>query len=151
MYDDYSFEDLVSALEAAGCQVHGRSYKCAWHGDKTSSGSIFERNGKWRARCHVCGETKDLYDIVGKEHVAVRSNPKPVPKKEVQHWPSLRRLVEDSIGRRRVYRVYLYSGSFAVIRTQEKKFRQVHKDNQGWRYGGIPNPPLFGSNKPSSV
>jgi hypothetical protein len=54
---------LEAELLAAGAEVRGTAFKCPMHDDRTASGSVFEADGVWRAKCHGCGWTGDLFDV----------------------------------------------------------------------------------------
>jgi hypothetical protein len=55
---------LIDALEECDCAVRGTTFKCNFHGDRRSSGSIHcgKRDGIWRATCHVCKIGGDVFD-----------------------------------------------------------------------------------------
>lgn len=60
-----SYEALKQALEDAGGKVRGTQVWCPFHTDKHASGSIHEKDGVWRYRCHGgdCDVHGDVFDI----------------------------------------------------------------------------------------
>ncbi len=64
MSDPHGVDALVAELEAAGCEVRGKTVRCAFHGDRSASGSIYEaQDGRWRYRCHACDANGDAADL----------------------------------------------------------------------------------------
>jgi len=55
---------LRAMLERAGVEGwKGRACKCPFHDDAHASAGIYEKDGAWRFKCHVCGINGDLLDI----------------------------------------------------------------------------------------
>lgn len=169
---DDGFNELVGALESAGCTMRGRSVVCAFHGDRTASGSIYQgQDGRWRYRCHACSAAGDAADIIAlhtgkplddvlrnlreQEGHPVRTvNPN---KPEPRIWPTLDALVE-SFGQK-VVDVYRYQDpqteavELAVIRLRGKSFLQVSPaPGGGWWCKGLPGTqPIYGRERISTA
>ena len=143
-------DTLVAALEAAGCEVKGKTVRCAFHGDRNASGSIYEGDdGRWRYKCHSCEARGDAADIealhTGRPLAEVlKSKRADAPPRQSEDKP--RRTfatIEELVSTvRDVVTVYDYSpSSLRVIRTTNKAFLQAHQmaDNR-WTFGGVPDP-----------
>jgi len=61
-----SSDDLLAELDAAGAVRRGTSIKCPFHEDDHPSGSVYEKDGIWRFKCHACGWCGDRYDVKAK-------------------------------------------------------------------------------------
>lgn len=59
---------LVQALTAAGATIRGSTFQCPFHDDQNASGSIFTVDGLWFAKCHGCGFSGDVIDVVRCAH-----------------------------------------------------------------------------------
>jgi KaiC/GvpD/RAD55 family RecA-like ATPase/5S rRNA maturation endonuclease (ribonuclease M5) len=144
---DDDFNALVSALETAGCQVKGRAVVCAFHGDRSASGSIYlSKDGRHRYRCHACDAKGDAADIIALTtgrplaEILAETNPNsrqftkghkhmPSPP-EPQHWPDLNALEADLRKRNGAQDVYRYKDEadvllMVVFRLEPKSFRQA--------------------------
>jgi hypothetical protein len=137
--------DLIAALEDAGCTVRGKAVVCAFHGDHSASGSIYQgTDGRHRYRCHACPAAGDAADIValctGRPLLEIlrersegnrMSNNRPHHRKpEPKRWPDLEALVADLHQRNQVSDVYRYKDTagavlMAVVRLEPKSFRQA--------------------------
>ncbi len=155
---DDGHRELVDALMAAGCTVKGRAVTCAFHGDRTSSGSIYESpDGRYRYKCHGCAVAGDAADIIAAHtgrplgEVLKAQRPTEAVSRPVQApkptFPTLDALIASMSG---VVEVYRYTNpdtqavELAVIRKDPKSFPQAHPVGQGWQFGGVPNPqPLY--------
>lgn len=156
---------LIAALQSAGCTVRGKSVTCAFHGDRTASGSIYQSpDGRWRYKCFGCDVAGDEADITSRHTgrplgevlkeippenrqqraatVKPRANPPPKPT-----FPTLEALVASLSG---VVDVYRYAHpvtravELAVIRLSPKSFPQAHPVGTGWQFGGVPDPqPIY--------
>jgi putative DNA primase/helicase len=147
-------DTLVAALEAAGCEVRGRSVVCAFHGDRNASGSIYEgEDGRWRYKCHGCEAHGDAADIealhTGRPLAEVlkakrtETPRRPTEDKPKRTFATIGELVATV---RDVAAVYDYSpSSLRVIRTANKAFLQAHQLPDGrWSFGGVADPqPLY--------
>lgn len=71
---------LVGALLEAGATVDGDSVRCPFHADVHPSGSIYEKNGCWRYKCHSCQINEDIYGITFKSLAAAGAKPTKDPK-----------------------------------------------------------------------
>lgn len=148
---------LHDALTAAGCTIHGKRVRCAFHGDTNPSASIVTgKDGRPRFKCHVCheeGESWDEFDVIA-QHTgrplaevlkSKRAEVSPrkagdKPKRTFATLPELVATVHD------VATVYDYSpSSLHVIRTDNKAFLQAHQQPDGrWSFGGVADPqPLY--------
>lgn len=146
-----NLDALHSALEQAGCRIRGRSVQCAFHGDKSASGSIYQgQDGRWRYKCHSCETRGDEHDIValttgkplaevlkanGDRTMQPRNTHREPPRQEplAKVWPDLESLA-DSCGAVKVYR-YLDAERrpvMAVLRLEPKSFRQCSPCAGGW-------------------
>jgi hypothetical protein len=146
-----NLDALHSALESAGCRIRGRNVQCAFHGDKSASGSIYQgQDGRWRYKCHACEAKGDEHDITalttGKPLVEIlkangdrtmqpRNTHREPARQEppARVWPDLETLAE-SAGAVKVYR-YLDRERrplMAVLRLEPKSFRQASPCPGGW-------------------
>ncbi len=70
MLNRASKSDLLSELKTAGATIKadGREIICPFHEDKSPSGSVYEKDGIFRFKCHAasCGFCGDVFDVVAK-------------------------------------------------------------------------------------
>ena len=58
---------LRNAIRAAGVTTwKGRACCCPFHEDRHPSAGIFEKEGIWHFRCHVCDWTGDVFDVAAR-------------------------------------------------------------------------------------
>lgn len=147
----------------AGCAIKGSAVTCAFHGDKSSSGSIYlSPDGRYRYKCHACDVIGDAADIVARstgrpvveilkakrdaEAVPRRihaTKPPAAPNQPKPIFPTLESLVASM---RNAVDVYRYVNpttkavDLAVIRLDPKSFPQAHPVPGGWQFGGVADP-----------
>lgn len=62
-----SKEELVTALQQAGCKPHrNNTFQCVWHNDSSPSAGIKKGPKGWFYHCFVCGISMDVWDIESK-------------------------------------------------------------------------------------
>ena len=161
------YQELVSALEAAGCTVRGKSVVCGFHEDHNASGSIYQgSDGRSRYKCHGCDAAGDDADIIAKhtgrplaevlkerdaESPTNARNPFRNGQENKQHrsFASVEEL-SKGIYHKTPEAIYRYTDStcrniLAVLRLPGKQFRQARWADDGWESGGIVAPlPLYG-------
>jgi len=55
---------LVTALKAGGCIVKGRTVRCGFCDDHKPSAGIYSSNGILRYKCHKCGRSGTIIDVL---------------------------------------------------------------------------------------
>ncbi len=80
---------LINELTKAGAKVNGSNVRCPFCDDKRPSGSIYRdtKGDAWRYRCHKCGFSGDVFDVIAKvqgqplaDVLREHSSPGPVSK-----------------------------------------------------------------------
>ena len=158
-------QDLVTALEAAGCTVRGSSVVCVFHGDTNASGSIYPGgDGRSRYKCFGCEVKGDAADIIARhtgrplsEVLKERNgsaNMAQIPPRNGQDnkpqrsFATVEELAKD-IYHQTPEAIYRYTDQqgqdiLAVLRLPEKQFRQARWTADGWQSGGVGEPsPLY--------
>jgi len=151
-------QDLVDALELAGCTVRDTSVVCAFHGDRTASGSLYVGNdGRWRYKCHACDVAGDAADIIARHtgrsvaDVLRDQCGEPLHRhtKDAQRTFATLEALSVAIHRKAPESMYCYAladgrDHLAVLRLPGKQFRQAHWDGHAWHSGGVATPwPLY--------
>lgn len=134
------------------------AFRCPVHNDSNASGGIFNNNGHWRFKCHVCGDKFkgdiiDLYKLQGKHFTFGNNNsvksPKDTAKRpltiEQIHQIYLRQMPEGTvIDSQYDYKTVDGNVVFSVIRFQkpdgDKEIRQCSPLNGGWLCRGAAKP-----------
>ena len=155
-------QDLVSALEDAGCTVRGSSVVCAFHGDTNASGSIYTgSDGRSRYKCHGCEVAGDAADIIArhtgrplaevlKEREGGSASMARIPLRNGQEnkpqrsFATVEELAKD-IYHQTPEAIYRYTDQqghniLAVLRLPGKQFRQARWTANGWQSGGAGEP-----------
>ncbi len=159
-------QDLVTALEAAGCTVHGTSVVCKFHGDTNASGSIYTgSDGRSRYKCHGCDAAGDAADIIARntgrssgevyrERERGSANLALIPIRNGQDNKPRRSFASVEALAKEIYHqtpdaIYHYDDQhgediLAVMRLPGKQFRQARWTADGWQSGGAGEPfPLY--------
>ena len=151
---------LAQELRSAGATVRGNAFTCPFHDDQKASGSLFERDGGWYAKCHGCGFCGDVIDVVRRayslefteavQRLGIPNQKTPRPK--INQPYSSREAVEAAVlamfpgGS---FRSFLYSDHQAVVRIdfkdgRDKEIRPIHCDGGAWFIGKGKRPwPLY--------
>jgi hypothetical protein len=129
---------LVEALTEAGGTVDNDTVSCPFHADARPSGSIYEKDGVWRYKCHSCKINEDVYGIKKK---ASGTTPVAKPAKAAPSvFPTVKALLAAIVDIT-VEQVYLYTNptgalDMLVIRCRDrqnrKTFRQASPTEGGW-------------------
>jgi len=86
---------LKAELAKGGAAFKGNTCRCVFHDDAHASAGIYEKNGAWFYKCHVCGVQGDIFDM----RALIEKKPltsllkeldkgKPPPRKKYQTAPS---------------------------------------------------------------
>lgn len=156
-----SKDQLVSELRKLGSKVRGNSYSCPFHDDKHPSGSVYQKDGVWRFKCHGCGYCGDIFDVRSRAELKdrgelireVRGNQHdeaPKPKRVFATVADIERSV-SSLGP--IEDVYTYTHHETKVTEvvqvryrdgESKKFLTHHWAGSGYVMGAPPKPwPLY--------
>jgi len=150
---------LIEALQQAGAQFKGNSCRCPFHPDRTPSGGLYEKDGIWRYKCHVCEASGDIYDIRARlagstptqairEAVGIPER----PRSQSQAFASLgavRQYLQVKVGDIVGEYTYTTQGGdtveivFRCVQNGQKTYRPVHLSDRGYVLSAPPKPWLL--------
>ncbi len=147
---------LINALEAAGAKIVGNRVQCPFHKDNNPSASIYDADGVPKFKCHGCGFSGDVFDVIQKRDSCdfktalecagvVNNGAASKPNDAGRSRPTTYTTFEDALSAALVpiqrehpdvaYRAYPYGDDWRRVRFDwpgGKTFREISRNGNGW-------------------
>lgn len=141
-------------IQAVGAVFRGRSCRCPYHDDKNASAGIFQSGEGWRFKCHGCGWSGDVFDVMARQRNCAVEDVLREHRGTVSEPPKINTAsLEQLIARYSdVEKVYKYthpetrSVELVVVRYRQgdkKQFAQLSPRRNGWVPQGLEVNPLY--------